>query len=237
MGSRNFHFKQFSISDAESAMKINSDSVLLGIWIKENVKRVLDIGTGCGVLAFILAFKSSATFDAIDIDAGSCQQAEKNVNSLNLRGRIRIVNLSLQDYVKSSREKYDLIVCNPPFFIDSQRSPDKSRNISKHNQNLGFDELTDGVAKLLNKDGKFYTIIAYNSFEKLKEAACLVSLGIEKLLLIKPKPDKVYSRVLACFSFNADKSIRKEELIIRNIDNNFTEAYKAFVKNYYEKEF
>ncbi|MCD4665845.1 MAG: methyltransferase [Bacteroidales bacterium] len=121
---KDFHFKQFNISDENSAMKVGTDAVLLGAWTDiSETNNILDVGTGSGIVATILAQRSEANIDAIDIDKGSIDDAENNFDNCPWKNRLTAIHSSLQEYVKFTSKKYDLIVSNPPFFSNSLKSP------------------------------------------------------------------------------------------------------------------
>src|ERR1035437_4301927 len=132
-----FRFKQFIIEDDLSTMKTGTDAILLGAWAEPGkADSILEIGTGCGVISLMLAQKSEAHITAIDIDPDSIVQAESNSMTSPWRDRIKAMNISLQDLTSISEKKYDLILTNPPFFIDFLKSPDERKNKAKHSSDL-----------------------------------------------------------------------------------------------------
>src|ERR1035437_5524411 len=119
MNDSSFHFKQFTIHQEKSAMKVGTDAVLLGAWTDiDEAETVLDIGTGTGIIALMIAQKSNALIDAIEIEKNSCEQATENVTETKWKDSITIINISLQDYIKQCNKQYDLIISNPPYFDD-----------------------------------------------------------------------------------------------------------------------
>ena len=114
-------------------MKVGTDAVLIGSWVNaSNSKTILDIGTGTGIIALMLAQKSGARIDAIDIDNNAFEQAQENVNNCNWKERITVHHVSLQQFVADSTQKYDLIVSNPPYFVDSSKAIEESRTNARH---------------------------------------------------------------------------------------------------------
>ena len=124
-----FQFKQFTIRHDKCAMKVGTDGVLLGAWAgTESCSRILDVGTGTGLIALMLAQRSKAVVDAIDIDADACLQAQENAESSLFAGRINVFHSDLVDFAQASTHLYDLIVSNPPYFVDSLKCPNLQRN-------------------------------------------------------------------------------------------------------------
>ena len=155
-----FYFKQFSVKDDRSTMKIGTDAVLLGIAADiTNVRNILEIGTGCGIIALILAQRSEAEIDALEIDEESVIQAKENVSASPWKDRISVIHSSLQDFIPEDHKKYDLIISNPPFFSGTYKSHQSKRNISRHNDRLTFDELLDCSDALLADPGSLWVIL------------------------------------------------------------------------------
>ena len=128
-----FQFKQFTIRHDKCAMKVGTDGVLLGAWAgTESCNRILDIGTGTGLIALMLAQRSKAAIDAIDIEADACLQAQENAESSLFAGRINVFHSDLVDFAQASTHLYDLIVSNPPYFVDSLKCPNLQRNTARH---------------------------------------------------------------------------------------------------------
>ncbi len=172
MSSQEFVFKQFTILQDKCAMKVGTDAVLLGSWVNtSNTKKVLDIGTGTGIISLMLAQKSDATIDAIDIDANACMQALQNASNCRWKDRIHIHHISLQQFAASSDHRYDLIVSNPPYFVDSSKASEESRTNARHTDQLPFDDLLNGVLNLLSPEGKFYVILPTKESQVFREMA------------------------------------------------------------------
>src|ERR1051325_1206886 len=134
-----FKFKQFTVHQDRCVMKVGTDAVLLGSWVDtRGAKRILDIGTGTGVIAMMLAQKSSVGIDAIDIDLNACKQAKENAIECAWSDRISIHNISFQEFSASARKKYDLIVSNPPYFSDAPKPHTVERIQSRHTDLLPF---------------------------------------------------------------------------------------------------
>lgn len=172
MPGTSFAFKQFIIKQDKCAMKVGTDAVLLGAWVIPNgSKQILDIGTGTGVVALMLAQKTEAHIDAIDIDENAFIQAKQNVSESKFANQVSVIHSSLQDYSKITSNKYNLIVTNPPYFEQSLKSSDEQRSFARHADVLPFEELIEGVTKLLDQKGKFCLILPTLEAEKFRAMA------------------------------------------------------------------
>jgi tRNA1Val (adenine37-N6)-methyltransferase len=230
-----FDFKKFSIKQDKCAMKVGTDAVLLGAWIISNgSKNILDIGTGTGVISLMLAQKSSANILAVEIDKQSTEQAKLNVSQSNYFSQIQVENVSIQDLAQKSEKKFDLIVTNPPYFIDSYKSIESNRTIARHSDSLPFDELIDSVIKLFDVKGKFCLILPKNEAGIFRKMAEIKGLYLSKLLRIRTKPDKESEkRHLMQFEFKETEFSESTLVLEENESRNYTQAYKEFTKDYY----
>lgn len=230
-----FDFKKFSIKQDKCAMKVGTDAVLLGAWIIPNgSKNILDIGTGTGVISLMLAQKSSANILAVEIDKQSTEQAMLNVSQSNYFSQIQVENVSIQDLAQKSEKKFDLIVTNPPYFIDSYKSIESNRTIARHSDSLPFEELIDSVIKLLDVKGKFCLILPKNEAGIFRKMAEIKGLYLSKLLRIRTKPDKESEkRHLMQFEFKETEFSESTLVLEENESRNYTQAYKEFTRDYY----
>lgn len=229
-----FHFKHFTIHQDRCAMKVGTDGVLLGAWTDTSgAENILDIGTGTGLIALMLAQKSLAHIDAIDIDENSCLQASENVAATKWSDRIKVHQCSLQLYILKCPRKYDLIVSNPPYFIDAYQAHDHSRNLARQaDAALSFDELILGVKALLKEDGRFCVILPCKEAEYFKSKAAVAGLYCNYVTHLKTKHDKQEKRMIMLYQFNKVPLV-ENELIIHEDDLHFTENYKALTKDFY----
>jgi tRNA1Val (adenine37-N6)-methyltransferase len=234
MSNASFAFKQFTIKQDKCAMKVGTDAVLLGAWISPNgSKKILDIGTGTGIIAMMLAQKSKADILAIDIDKDSTEQASVNIAESAFRN-IEVKNLSLQAMASTSDEKFDLIVTNPPYFIDSLKSSNDNRTIARHADLLPFEDLIAGVKKLLGEKGKFCLILPTKEAMIFREMAKQKGLYLSKLLRVRTRSDKdTEKRHLMQFEFK-ETEFSESTLIIESDRNmKYTDEYKELTKDYY----
>ncbi len=229
-----FQFKQFLINQDKTAMKVGVDGVLLGaVSHLGNALSVLDVGAGTGLLSFMAAQKSNAQITAIEIEKNAFNQCLENVKLNNKQERINVLNISFQEFYKTAQQKFDFIICNPPFFENSEKSKTISKKIARHSDSLPKENLVQGVSKLLNFGGTFSVILPYefeNYFEKLCSDYGLFS--IYKLIVFS-KSYKLPNRII--FEFSTDKfALKTEKLIIRENDTNqYTKTYKKLTKDFY----
>lgn len=237
MSQNTFAFKKFTIVQEKCAMKVGTDAVLLGAWVKTyGVRRALDIGTGTGVIALMLAQKSGAQIDAIDIDLDAATEARENANSSPWRDRIHVQNISLQDFVKITDEQYDLIVSNPPYFVDSLPASEANRTFARHTVLLSFDDLIAGAKKLLNKEGKLYVVLPVKEGAQFIQLAAASGLHLRRITRVKSTPDKIEKRWLMQFGFQGKPQISDSTLVMEKdpqVRHSYTDEYKELTKEYY----
>lgn len=235
MPGTSFAFKQFIIKQDKCAMKVGTDAVLLGAWVFPNgSKQILDIGTGTGVVALMLAQKTEAHIDAIDIDKNAFNQASENVSESKFSNQIFVIHSSLQDYSKIAGKKYNLIVTNPPYFEQSLKSSDEQRSFARHADVLPFEELIEGVIKLLEIKGKFCVILPTLEAEKFRALAQKKGLFLSKLLRVKSKVNKdTDKRHLMQFEFTPTEFSEKTIAIELDERHQYTDDYKQLTKDYY----
>lgn len=235
MPNTSFAFKQFIIKQDRCAMKVGTDAVLLGAWVLPNgSKHILDIGTGTGVIALMLAQKTQAHIDAIDIDEEAVLQAKQNVFESKFASQISVAQTSLQNYSQKITQKYNLIVTNPPYFEQSLKSTDEQRSHARHADVLPFEELLDGVLKLLDEKGKFCLILPTLEAEKFRALAEKKGLHLSKLLRVKSRIDKESDkRHLMQFEVKPTEFSEKTIAIELTERHQYTEDYKDLTKDYY----
>ena len=230
-----FEFKKFIIKQNKCAMKVGTDAVLLGSWVTtDNCQRILDIGTGTGVIALMLAQKTTAAITALEIDEATYEQAKENVSESTFHRQIKVVHQSFQEFWKQNKEKYDLIISNPPFFIDSLKSTDAPRSTARHADVLPFADLIEGAKELLLAQGKFCLILPKKEAEYFKKLAEQKGFYLTKLLRVRPSHDKEEDkRHIMQFELH-DNSYSEETLYIRTADpQEYSPEYKLLTKDYY----
>jgi tRNA1Val (adenine37-N6)-methyltransferase len=235
MPNDSFEFKKFRIKQDKCAMKVSTDAVLLGSWVVPNgSKSILDIGTGTGVIALMLAQKTQGHIIAIDIDKESTEQARLNVRESAFAEQVEVRHQAFQDLVKSTDQKFNLIVTNPPYFIDSLKSSDDTRSIARHTDTLSFDDLIGGVKKLLDEKGKFCLILPKKEAIIFREKAEAKGLYLSKLLRIRTRLEKeTEKRHLMQFEFKQTEFSESTLVIEADSHRNYTAEYKELTKDYY----
>jgi tRNA1Val (adenine37-N6)-methyltransferase len=234
--SKIFTFKQFKVEHELSAQKVGTDGVLLGAWtpIAANSKNILDIGTGSGLIALMLAQRSSAIsfIDAIDIDALACQQATKNFDNSNWKEKLKVYHIALQNF--QPEKQYDLIVCNPPFFSNSLQPENISKTQARHDDSLLLNDLFFHVKRILKMGSKFSIIFPFERKTELIKTAVENQLFPNAICNVKGNENTSPKRVMIVFQY-IKKLIdcKEEELIIEVSRNNYTEAYKNLTKDFY----
>ncbi|MGE0077491.1 MAG: tRNA1(Val) (adenine(37)-N6)-methyltransferase [Bacteroidales bacterium] len=234
MANSYFKFKQFTIHQTHAAMKVGTDGVLLGAWAEiTNVNQILDIGTGTGVIALMLAQRNTtALIDAVEIDSPSAKQAELNAEKSPWEKRISVINKSFQNFVEENGNKYDLIVSNPPYFDQSLKSPFEHRTLTRHNDTLPYDELLSGISKLLTAGGKFCGVFPYTEGNVFIAKASVYGLFCNKKLNIQSKPNRNTLRILIQLEFEK-KPIEESTLCIHDLEGNYTDDYKQLTVDFY----
>jgi tRNA1Val (adenine37-N6)-methyltransferase len=194
----------------------------------------LDIGSGTGVIALMLAQKTRAKIDAIDIDENAFIQAKQNVSNSEFSKQIIVIHSAFQDYLKIPTEKYNLIVTNPPYFEQSLKSSDEQRSQARHADVLPFEDLIDGVVKLLDEKGKFCLILPTLEAIKFRTLAEKKGLNLSKLLRVKSRIDKdLEKRHLMQFEFKPSEFSEETIAIEQNDRHVYTPEYKDLTKDYY----
>lgn len=232
-----FQFKQFTVYHDLCAMKVGIDGVLLGAWapVDSSANRILDVGTGSGLIALMLAQRSNAMIDAIDLDEGAVRQAEINVTASDWNDRIRVRHQSLQRFAETETKVYDLIVSNPPFFISSLKAPDEARTIARHADTLTHEELLKYASELLKKTGRMCVILPVNEGLRCVESAWKFGLYCHQCVHVYPKPKSEPKRLLLEFGFTARETQLSSIEIETAERHQYSAAFTALAKDFYLK--
>lgn len=217
-----FQFKQFTVEQELCAMKVGTDGVLLGAWAKGG-QRILDAGTGTGVIAMMLAQRyPGARVTAIDIDEGAVRQAQQNVTKSSFAAQVTVLHETLQEH----QGEYDAIVSNPPFFIDSLAAPDEQRNMARHTATLTYAELMQAAYRLLSDEGELSVVVPFDYRQRMENEAIFVGFFPSRVCAVKTTERKPAKRYLLAFRKHPCPC-EKEQLTIGSED------YQALTSAFY----
>ncbi len=226
-----FQFKEFSIHQVHSAMKVGTDAMILGALIhSSDKKQALDIGSGTGVLSLMVAQRNKQIFiDAIEIDTPSCNECRLNFQTSLWKNRLSVIH---SDFLENKfTKKYDLIFTNPPFYVDGLKNLSVRKARAKHADFLPAGMLFEKVSQLLTPDGECWIIIPVSFTNAIKSIAYENQLYPFKEVSILGKPSSLIRQVLA-FSFE-DRVVQKSSLLIRDESGNFSEEYIGLTKDFH----
>ena len=229
-----FRFKQFSVVNDRTAMKVGTDGVLLGAWCPvEGTRRVIDVGTGCGVIALMIAQRNpDALIDGIDIDQPSIEEAGLNFARSPWGDRLTAQQQDFNAMVADQR--YDLVVSNPPFFTNGILPDGAARTTARHTLSLSYRQLIEGSERLLSDDGSLALISPTDAEREIIEAAAFSSLPLRRLTRVIPVDGAAPKRTLWLLS-RRNIPYREDSLTITRADGTFTPEYTALTHPFYLK--
>lgn len=218
-------------------MKIGTDGVLLGAWtsLEKNPFSILDIGSGTGILSLMMAQRSHAeVIDALEIDAQAFEQCVNNFEQSQWGDRLFCYHASLEEFVEEIEDKYDLIICNPPFYSENYKTNNTQRDLARFQDAMPFEHLLESVSKLLSDDGVFSVVIPFKEESHFSNLASNHNLFKNRTLHVKGNPDSEIKRSLIEFSFR-ESEIITESLTIETKRHHYTEDYISLTKDFYLK--
>ncbi len=216
-------------------MKVGVDGVLLGAWVDvENDQQILDIGTGTGLIALMLAQRSEAQITAIEIEENAATEAAQNVSASPWPGRVTVIHTSLQEFGEVGTAKFDHIVSNPPFFSKATRAAYTERTMARHNDSLPFETLIRLSEKLLSDKEKLSVVLPVEAANELDKLAFQNGMFLNRRTDIRPKESKKVNRVLLTWGkLQAVPTL--EKLTIYHEDGTFTKDYVLLTRDFYLK--
>ena len=227
-----FRFKQFTIHQDACAMKVGTDGVLLGALADVTAAtHLLDIGTGTGLVALMLAQRNpSMSIDAIEIDSKAAKQAAENV-AQSPWPQIRVHCTALQTY--TANQPYNLIVSNPPYFVNSLKAPKAARTTARHTDSLSFNELVEGVDRLLSPAGKFWVILPADEQTNFCQLAQEKGLYPYRLIHVHPRAEKPAKRIVMGFSRTQITAQQEHLTIEKEQRHQYTDAFAQLTAPFY----
>lgn len=237
MSNKPFQFKQFTIQQDKTAMKVGTDGVLLGAWVtvSSNPFSILDIGAGTGLIALMLAQKSTAELiDAVELNNDAYEQTVANFEESSWGDRLFCYHASLQEFAEEIDDTYDLIVSNPPFYTSTYKELESERAMARHTETLSYRELLQGVSKLLAKQGNCAFIIPFKEEIDFVKTASEFNLFPNRITHVKGTETSKIKRSLLQFSFE-EKAVEKSELVIEIERHKYTNDYINLVQDFYLK--
>ena len=227
-----FRFKQFTIHHDRCAMKVGTDGVLLGAWGSVEGRRILDIGTGTGLIALMAAQRNpQAEVLGIDIDEEAVLQAKENAQSSIFNSQLSILR---QDILTFEPEApFDAILCNPPFFTEDTLPDDKARAMARNNKSLPFPQLNRKVASLLADKGTFSVIVPFDLATEIVSLCLNENLHLIRRCIVRTKAAKPPRRALLAFVKGQRAGSKEQEICLNNDDGTRSDDYQALTKDFY----
>ena len=229
-----FQFKKFTIVQDGCAMKVGTDGCLLGAWFgTDGCKRILDVGTGSGLIALMTAQRSNALVTGVEIEETAAAQAAENVKNSPWSDRVEIICC---DYTKfTPSERFDAIVSNPPYFANSLKCSDSNRTLARHNDSLSPALFFKKTKEILADNGKVSLVLPTDELPLWAENATIYGFSLHRVLHVHTTPRKPAKRVLAEFGRQACNTPVREDLILENSPGEYSAETTALLRDFYLK--
>lgn len=230
-----FQFKQFVVFHDKCAMKVGTDGVLVGAWAQvDGAARILDIGTGSGLIALMLAQRNPQAFvAAVDIDEAAVEQARENVARSPWADRMDVTRLDIRQAPEEWKGRFDAIVSNPPYFVESVKCPQAQRNTARHTDALDFEALLAKVAFLLSDEGCFSVILPAQAASDFVALALKEGLSLSRQMWVHSRAELPPKRVLMAFVKSSCLQTEIRHLAIETTHHVYTPEFKELVKSFY----
>ncbi len=238
MANTYFRFKQFQVNQARSAMKVSTDACLFGAWVAATLKPLvlsgtaLDIGTGTGLLALMIAQEIPLFIDAVELEEGAYTDARENFQNSPFRDRLRLIHTDIRQHI-ADNSHYQLIISNPPFYTNSLRGPLAAKNLAHHDDNLEMDTLFDSISKWLSKEGYAAIIYPYNKKQIIERHAASSDLHPCAMAAVSPGTGQDFTRVMYIVQRQTAEKISESVIYIKDGNDEYTELFKNFLRPYY----
>jgi tRNA1Val (adenine37-N6)-methyltransferase len=244
MANNYFRFKEFIVHQDLCAMKVTTDACLFGAWVTAQIERtgadpidgpiaprILDIGAGTGLLALMIAQKTSGPIDAIELDTVAAGQAGENFSLSPWKERLRIFNGDILEFPLSAN--YSTIVSNPPFYENELRSPDERKNMAHHDGGLLLDKLAGIVKQTLAPGGRFYLLAPYKRLDEVERLLEENGLYPSKIVRVRPSEKHDYFRIMVEAEDRPSGQVQTEDISVWNAQQKYTPAFVELLKDYY----
>jgi tRNA1Val (adenine37-N6)-methyltransferase len=230
-----FRFKQFTVSQDRCAMKVTTDACIQGAWtpLEAETSRILDIGAGTGLLSLMLAQRHpTAMIDAVEYDTDAARQAEENFENSVWKHRLHVENIDIKDF--HPQHPYDLIICNPPFFVNSLLSGSETKDRARHDISLSQYDLANVAGRMLDLNGCFSILLPFTEYQLWRTVAATVGLYEASTLSVKHTPTAEVKRVIGTFrKGNVLNAGTRETLVIKDSDGNYSPEFRELLSNFY----
>ncbi|WAT00021.1 tRNA(1)(Val) (adenine(37)-N(6))-methyltransferase TrmN [Rouxiella chamberiensis] len=231
-----FTFKQFFVAHDRCAMKVGTDGVLLGAWspINAQVTHILDIGTGTGLVALMLAQRSaeSVRVDAVELESSAAEQAQENFAESPWSSRLSVFSEDINQFAERSTRRYDLIVSNPPYFESAVACRDEARNAARYTETLTHQALLECAARLLSTNGIFCVVLPYEIGLTFEQTAQQQGWHTHSRLDIRDRPEKPLNRMLLALGSQPGEAVR-QTLDLREKLNVYSAEFKGLIADFY----
>lgn len=230
-----FRFKEFIVHQDKAAMKVCTDACILGAWTAVRIKnknKILDIGAGTGLLSLMLAQKSAAAIDAIELVGDSADQAKENISKSPWPAQIRLTEGDIR--ISSLDADYDFIISNPPFYESDLWSPEEKKNKAKHNQSLRLDELIIYINSHLSESGSFSVLLPFHRMKYFETLAKENGFFLQERLDIRQTPAHNHFRSIGLFNRQEATHVISDELTIKNEKGRNSIEFAELMRDYYE---
>ena len=233
-----FQFKQFTINQDRCAMKVTTDGCLFGAWVakeagslKTELRNIIDIGTGTGLLSLMLAQKTNSPITSIEIDTDAFRQASENIAISPWKDRIKIFHADIKDF--NSPVQYEIVISNPPFYENEWPSENLKRNTAHHSSELLLEDLLDIIPTILTPGGKFYLLLPYKRHEEILKLFDQKKVSLIQKIFVRQTDGHDFFRFMIEGSFERSANTITNEIAIKNKNNEYTEEFTAILKDYY----